>query len=598
MIEPARVMDDKPIDPTQVQFGAFALDRRSGELLKAGARLRLQEGPLRVLQALLDRPGEIVTREELQRRLWPDDTFVDFDNGLNSAVNRLRTALGDRAEKPRFVETVGRRGYRFVAALSTADRRPAEPAGPAPSAAPVARLAVLSFRLLTPDPETEFLSFSLADAIASALSGLESLVVRSPIAAARFASEVPDLAAISVALDVGLVLAGSVLRAGNRVRVSAQLVEAPQGTLRWTATAEAALDDMFRVLDGLVRRIVESLALPLTVREVRSLEQDVPGSGHAFELYLRANRLGRYPETWPQARDLYLESVRADPGYAPSWARLGRTYRMMAKYAEVVDPQLVGLAEESFRRALAINPELSLAHYLYAQLEMETGRSVEALVRLLDRARERRADPQLFGGLVQACRYVGLLAASRAAHERARRLDPTIRTSIAYTSAVVGDYLRAAEEARDNDDPFHGIALALAGRTDEAMAPLLDLQGRYGSNQIWSTYIAVILALTRGKTAEIVTAAETCLRLPFADPEGLFHICVVLARIDEPARAFMVLRRTTDAGFACPAALDGDPSLRVLQGRPEFKTLRAEVERRHRRAVDAFDAAGGSALLM
>src|SRR4051794_165174 len=106
-------MDDRSIEPTRVKFGAFELDRRSGELSKAGSRLRLQEGPLRVLQALIDRPGDIVTRDELRRCLWPDDTFVDFDNGLNSAVNRLRAALGDRAEKPRFVETVGRRGYRF-----------------------------------------------------------------------------------------------------------------------------------------------------------------------------------------------------------------------------------------------------------------------------------------------------------------------------------------------------------------------------------------------------------------------------------------------------------------------------------------------------
>jgi TolB-like protein/tetratricopeptide (TPR) repeat protein len=456
---------------------------------------------------------------------------------------------------------------------------------------------VLPFRQLIPDPGTEFLSFSLADAIASALSGLESLVVRSPIAAARFGSEVPDLVAISVALDVGLVLVGSVLRAGDRVRVSAQLVEAPRGTLLWTTTAEAALDDMFRVLDGLVRRIVESLALPLTVREARGLQHDVPGSGHAFELYLRANRLGRYPETWPQARDLFLESVRADPGYAPSWARLGRTYRMIAKYGAVVDPQLVRLAEESFRRALAINPELSLAHYLYAQLEMETGRAVEALVRLLDRAHQRRADPQLFGGLVQACRYVGLLEASRDAHERARRLDPSIKTSIAYTSAVVGDYVRAADEARDNDDPFHAIALALAGRTSEAFGPLLDLQRRYGSNQVWSDYIDIMLALTRGNTGEIVAAAETCLRLPFADPEGLFYIGVVLARVHEFARAFMVLRRTIDGGFACPAALDGEPSLRALHGRAEFEMLQAAVERRHRQALEAFDAAGGNALL-
>jgi TolB-like protein/tetratricopeptide (TPR) repeat protein len=591
-------MENDPVTSPRVRFGRFELDRRSGELLKAGSRLRLQEGPLRVLQALLDRPGEIVTREELQHRIWPDGTFVDFDTGLNSAVNRLRGSLGDSAEKPRFVETVGRRGYRFIAPLLHADPPSADASGPRTAASFPMRLAVLPFRQLTPAPETEFLTFSLADAIASSLSGLESLVVLSTMAAARFASDVPDLAAMAAALDVTLVLAGAVLRAGDRVRVWAQLIEAPRGTLLWTTTAETSLDDMFRVLDGLVRRIVESLALPLTAREARGLGHDVPGSGHAFDLYLRANRLGRYPETWPQARDLYLESVRADPHYAPSWARLGRTYRMMAKYAADADPQLGRLAEESFRRALAINPELSLTHYLYAQLEMETGRSVDAFVRLLDRARERRADPQLFAGLVQACRYVGLLEASRAAHERARRLDKTIKTSVAYTSAIVGDYARAVDEARENDDPLEGVALALVGRTTDATGMLLDMQRRYGGNRAWAAYIELVLAFARGDTDEVVAAADACLRLPFADPEGLFHVCVVLARSNEPARALVVLRRTVEAGFSCPAGLDGEPSLRALHGNPEFGRLRAEAERRHRRAVDAFDIAGGYALLV
>jgi DNA-binding winged helix-turn-helix (wHTH) protein len=320
-------MDDASRVPTRVRFGGFELDRRSGELSRGGSRVRLQEGPLRVLQALVDRPGEIVAREELQRRLWSDDTFVDFDNGLNSAVNRLRASLGDRAEKPRFIETVGRRGYRFVASPVFDGRQPAQTNASSEGSSLPMGLAVLPFRQLTADPDTEFLGFSLADAIASSLSGLESLVVRSTIATARFASEVPDLAAMATALDVTLVLAGAVLRAGDRVRVSAQLVDAPTGTLLWTTTAEAPLDGMFHVLDGLVRRIVESLALPLTVREARELNGDVPGSGHAFDLYLRGNRLGRYPETWPQARDLYLESVRADPQYAPAWARLGSRSR-------------------------------------------------------------------------------------------------------------------------------------------------------------------------------------------------------------------------------------------------------------------------------
>ena len=156
--------------------------------------------------------------------------------------------------------------------------------------------------------------------------------------------------------------------------------------------------------------------------------------------------------------------------------------------------------------------------------------------------------------------------------------------------------MRAADEARDNDDPFYGIALTLAGRTREAIPLLRELQDRYGSNQVWATYIAIMLAVTRGNTGEIVTAAEACLRLPFADPEGLFYIVVVLARVDDPVRALTVLRRTVDAGFAWPAALNGEASLRMLQRRPEFENLQAEIERRHRRAAQAFDAAGGHAL--
>ena len=589
---------EKPATATRIQFGSFELDRRSGELLKAGSRLRLQEHPLRILEALLDRSGDIVTREELQRRLWPDDTFVDFDNGLNSAINRLRAALGDRADKPRFIETVGGRGYRFIAPVSMPEQSPSTPSAASPPSATAAiRLAVLPFRQLKSDTDTEFLVFSLPDAIASSLSGLESLAVRSTLAAARYAADVPDLSAIATGLDVTLVLGGTVLRIGERVRVSTQLVEVPRGTLLWTSTAEVVLTDMFQVSDGLVRRIVESLAMPLTVRDSRALGRDVPGSGRAYELYLRANGLGQYPATWAEARDLYLECIRADPQYAPAWARLGRIYRLMAKYAASEEPQLMRLAEESFRRALAINPELSLAHTMYAQLEMETGRSVEALGRLLDRARERPVDPQLFVGLVQACRYVGLLGASRAADERARRLDPTVKTSVAYTSMMSGDYPQAIADARANQDPIEGFALAAARRGDEARDFLQKTRRQYGTNRTWALYLDMMLAFELGDKTSTTSLAEACLRLPFRDPEGLFHVCLVLAWLNEPVRALDVLRQSVDAGFACLPGLSCDPALKSLATQPDYESLRSVVEARHRRALVTFDLAAGHQFL-
>jgi TolB-like protein/tetratricopeptide (TPR) repeat protein len=504
-------------------------------------------------------------------------------------VNRLRSALGDSAETPRFVETVGRRGYRFVA--SSVAGAPAVPA-----AAPrLTRLAVLPFRQLSRAPEVEFLSFGLADAIASSLSGLESLSVRSPAVTARHVTGELDLPALAEALDISAVLTGTILHAGHRVRVSTQLIEAPHGTLLWTTTTETPVDDLFQVLDALVGRIVESLALPLTVRDTRLLTQDVP-DGHAFSLYLRANELARLANTWNDARNIYLQVVRADPDYAPAWARLGRIYRLMAKYAAESDPQLVRMSEESLRRALAINPELSLAHYMYAQLEMETGRCQEALTRLLGRLHERRSDAQLFAALVQACRYVGLVEASRAAHARARALDPFIRTSIAYTSAMIGEYERALAEARDNDDSIEAHVLAMLGRIDEASAALAALKRQYGSNRLWAAYIECVSALMQNDPATIVKSVDELLRFPFGDPDGLIQMCIALARAGAHQRTLSVLERAVRAGFSCPVALEQEPSFDPIRGDDTFEALLAEVRERHRRASQVFESAGGLGL--
>ena len=148
---------------------------------------------------------------------------------------------------------------------------------------------VLPFRLLRADAEIDFLAFSLADAVTNSLSPLESLVVRSTLAAAQFASSPPDLRAIARDANVDVVLSGTLLRAGESLRVSAQLLEAPAGTVLWSYTAQVALGDIFQLQDTLARQIVESLALPLSGRERRAFGHDVPANAKAYEFYLRAN---------------------------------------------------------------------------------------------------------------------------------------------------------------------------------------------------------------------------------------------------------------------------------------------------------------------
>ncbi|MDM7914825.1 MAG: protein kinase, partial [Candidatus Eisenbacteria bacterium] len=229
-----------------------------------------------------------------------------------------------------------------------------------PGVRPVTRLVVLPLRLLRPDPEIEFLSFSLADAVSTSLSGLESLVVRSSAAASRFAADPhPNLASIASQLGVDAVLFGTLLRAGDQVRVSVQLVEAPAGTLLWSKTAQVGLRDLFQLQDDLAHEIVASLHIPLRSQSREAIARDVPVDPTAYQLYLRATDVGCSTisrSVLTQARDLYLASLEQDPGYAPAWARLGRIYRVMAKYDHGDATENIRLAGEAFRKALALNP--------------------------------------------------------------------------------------------------------------------------------------------------------------------------------------------------------------------------------------------------
>jgi serine/threonine protein kinase len=223
----------------------------------------------------------------------------------------------------------------------------------------VTRVIVLPFRLLRPDPEIDFLSHSLADAITNSLAALQSLVLRPTLTAARLVADLDDFRSIAKEADVDLLVSGTLLRAGGQLRVTAQLISAAGGAILWTHSAQTPLGDVFQVQDDVVRHIVESLALPLSGKEDRALTHDVPSSAKAYEFYLRANALGHDMGTWEVARDLYLQCVQDDSHYAPAWARLGRMYRLIGKYHGAADN--LTLAEAAFNRALALNPELAIA---------------------------------------------------------------------------------------------------------------------------------------------------------------------------------------------------------------------------------------------
>lgn len=345
------------------------------------------------------------------------------------------------------------------------------------------RLIVLPFRILRPDADTDFLAFSLPDAITGSVSGLGSLIVRSSLTASRFAGSSLDLRVIATEADVDVALTGTLLRAGDQIRVSTQLVEAPSGTLIWSQTAQVALRDVFQLQDDLVHGIVDALSLSLTAHEHRMLRPDVPASATAYEFYLRANQVAQDYANVEVARDLYGRCLELDRRYAPAWARLGRCHWMLAKWGE--DPETYFLrAEEAFRRAFELNPDLSLAHNLHARLEADRGRAQQGMDRLLRRAQVAGNGPDLFAGLVHLCRYSGLLEASLAAHQKARRIDPQISTSVAHTCFMMGDYPRVLETAGRDLSYVGPLALVLMGRQEEALALLREAEARMPPSEL------------------------------------------------------------------------------------------------------------------
>ena len=331
-----------------VRFGEFEIDERAGELRKEGIKVRLQEQPLQILQILLEHPGEVVTREELRKRVWPTDTFVDFDHGINNAVKRLREALSDTAETPRYIETLPRRGYRFLHAAATTS--------------PSVSIAVLPFLSLSADPENEIFADGMCEEIISSLAQIKNLHVIARTSSFSFKGKHVDLRLIGEQLNVRTVLEGSVRKSGNRLRITAQLVNAADGYHLWSETYDREMKDVFAIQEEIAKAIAQRLEVTLD-SEQRPLFRAGTDNLEAFKLYTQGRSLffQRGPHVI-RSVERCRQAVTLDPKYALAWSGLADAYNMVGFYGLARPEACLPSAKEAAEQAIALDSLVAEAH--------------------------------------------------------------------------------------------------------------------------------------------------------------------------------------------------------------------------------------------
>jgi len=499
--------------PPLVRFADFEVDLRAGELRREGSKVRLQEQPFLVLTVLLESAGEVVTREELRKRLWSANTFVDFDHRLAVAVSKLRDALRDSAEKPKFVETVGRRGYKFVGQLESTDpqsidsragtgesplpsSQPAEQgelpkvAPPGPPRSQTSRLIFLSpaaFAILlsaiilvkfvhirprkeqslsprslailplhnsSQDANSDFLGFSLADVLITKLAYVGSLTVRPSAAIEKYRGTAIDLHKVAADLQVDTLLTGSFIRDGDNLRITYQLVDAKTEKILGQGVIDLKYDNLLTVQDRVTSQLISELQLSLSPSEAERLKPENPVSPLAYEYFLQGLDFhGQHK--FPLAIKMLEKSTEIDPNYAPAWAYLGASYTSDAAF-EFGGREQYRRAQAAYERALAIRPNLLDAQMFLANLLVDTGK-VEQAVPLLRKALKTNSNyAAAHWELGYAYRFAGMLDESVAECERARLLAPLVKAngSVLNTYLYLGQYQKFLESLPFDDSSF------------------------------------------------------------------------------------------------------------------------------------------------
>ncbi|HMD98934.1 MAG TPA: tetratricopeptide repeat protein [Terriglobia bacterium] len=651
---------------TRVRFGVFELDVCAGELRKSGLKIKLQPQPLQVLLLLLERPGEVFTREELRQKLWQADIFVDFERSLNKAVVKLRESLGDSAQSPRYIETLPRLGYRFIAAVEEIDRSPTEvlPAPPAlgdkdlsevrgdgetplalfgqagdhsypvgetgaletggtrddsrqkrryPLAlttaalvaiaaflfglnvggwrdrllnrtrpAQIQSIAVLPVQNLSGDPNQEYFADGMTDELITDLAKIGSLRVISRTSVMRYKGTRESLPQIGRELNVDAIVEGSVMRSGDRVRITARLVQAPTDKHLWAETYERDLRDILGLQSEVARDISGEVRVKLT-RQDQLNRSPHPVDPTAYEAYLR----GRYeltrqdPKLFKEALAQFQRALEIDPVFAPAYSGLADTYNLFGNYGVIAPKEAFPRAEAAARKSLELDDTLAEAHaslgfakhhydWDWSGAESEYKRAIEL-------------SPSYAVAHLRYAEFLSTVARHDEALKEIRRgqeLDPLSRVIGSNVGRVLfygRRYDQAIQELRAalNLDPNNthprlnlGRAYEQKGMFTEAVQELKVVQASLGGGPLIALSHVYAVSGKRNLAKQMLTELE-------AEPDNTnwFFIAGLCAALDEKDQAFKYLSNAYDNHDFFLSFILVDPYMDPLRSDPRFQDL-------------------------
>ncbi len=609
-----------------VRFAVFEFDLGTGELRKHGLRIKLKGQPIDVLAMLLDHPGEVVTREDLQKRLWPADTFVDFEHSLNAAIKRLRAALGDSADSPRFVETLARRGYRFIAPLAQpADNAPppaAQSSKPAPRpwfvpllagfllivaialgfglretlrgrsvANPIRSLAVLPLANLSGDPDQDYFVDGMADALRQHLEGIRALRVISRTSSVHYRGSSKPLPEIARELNVDSVVEGSVLRSGDRVRITVQLIQVSSNSRLWSNSYEGDLRDVFALQAEVAGKIADEIRVTLTPPDRARLARVRASSPDAYLAYSKGRFFWnkRTEEDMKKAIGYFQQAVDKDPNYALAYDGLADCWISLGWYGYLSPAATFPQAKAAVTKALSLDDSLAEAHTSQAFVSLYNDRDWTRAEREFRRAID--LNPNYANGHHWYGEFLSLVGRHEQAiaeSGRARELDPLsniINTWVGSRYFFARQYDQAIEQYRNavemdpNFVPAHlvlGQAYEQKGMLQESIAEIERAVSLSAGSPVYIASLAHACGRA-GRRTQAVKLLGDLKKTAAQRFVSSYDLALAHLGIGENARALDLLRQAVEERSPRVAFLGVDPRFDGLRADPRFRTLMREV---------------------